>query len=333
MTPMAVKHQEPHVLIISTKLDMATDVVVRLLNSRGVRITRLNTEDFPFNTLLTTELSFNSHHSSVVCSPSYPPVSLDDVSSIWYRRVRSPEKPAQMQSGIYDFCLRESRSALLGMTLAQPVRIMSSPENIWAAEHKTMQLMAAQSVGLLIPETVVTNDPFEVKRAFERFDGRMIAKPVRAGFVDLGEEQYSIFTSQVLESHLDTVEDARWSPTIYQPLVEKRCDIRATIVGTRIFAAEIDSQTNSAARVDWRHSSTPDLPHHKAMLPHDICEGIHRLLHKLGLAFGAIDFIRTPEGKYVFLEINPNGQWLWLDDILDLGISESVADWLCEHAQ
>jgi len=317
----------PHVLIVSTKLDVATDVVVSLLDRRGVRATRINSEDFPFDSFLATTVTPNSLTTTYRFG-ALEPVTLEDVSSIWYRRVRSPERPNTMLQGVYDFCLREARSALLGSILGTNSRIMSPPASIWSAEHKLLQLETARLVGLQIPETVFTNDPNRVMQAFKTFNGKMIAKPIRTGFVDYGSEQQAIFTSQVLESHLERVNDARLSPAIYQPLIPKRFDVRVTAVGSRLFVAEIDSQSDPEASVDWRHTADSHLPHYRSSLPIEVEAGIHKLLSRLGLNFAAIDLIRTPSDQYIFLEVNPSGQWLWLDDMLDLGISEAVADWL-----
>jgi glutathione synthase/RimK-type ligase-like ATP-grasp enzyme len=196
------------------------------------------------------------------------------------------------------------------------------------AEYKPFQLSLARTSGLLIPETLITNDPDQIRQAFHKFGGRMIVKPVRTGFVDYGEEQHAVYTSRVLKQHLGDVESARICPSIYQPLLEKACDIRVTVVGDRLFVAEIDSQSDPDAAVDWRRTSNPDLPHRRGMLSASVAVGILRLTRLLGLTFAAIDLVRTPSGEYVFLEVNPNGQWLWLDDTLNLGITQAVADWL-----
>jgi glutathione synthase/RimK-type ligase-like ATP-grasp enzyme len=233
-----------------------------------------------------------------------------------------------MAQGVYDFCLREARSALLGSILSKKVKIMSPPSSIWSAEHKVLQLTVARDVGLQIPETIITNEPAQITEAFKRFGGNMITKPVRSGFVDYGSEQHAIFTSQVLEDHLQRVADARWSPAIYQPLIPKQFDVRVTVVGSQFFSAEIDSQSDPDAAVDWRHTSNPQLPHREASIPNDVKERLKSMLDILQLRFAAIDLIRTPDGEYVFLEVNPNGQWLWLDDFLNLGISQTVAEWL-----
>ena len=310
-------------------MDVATDAVVTALSKRSVRVTRWNSEDFPFQQSLTARISAAADGIVATADPvGRSPVDFHSASSIWYRRVRVPEKPEGFSTGIYEFCMRESRAALLGTILGLNKRTMSPPAAIWAAEHKIFQLAVAKSAGFAIPETVVTNKPAEVRAAFAKFDGNMIAKAVRSGFLETGSAQFAIYTSQVLEEHLATIEDARWSPAIYQPLIAKKCDVRVTVVGDRFFVAEIDSQVDSAATVDWRRTNNSDLPHRRASLPRQVAEALRQTLSRLGLAFAAIDLIRTPEDGYIFLEINPNGQWLWLDEILGFGISEAIADWL-----
>jgi glutathione synthase/RimK-type ligase-like ATP-grasp enzyme len=205
---------------------------------------------------------------------------------------------------------------------------MSSPAAVWAAEHKILQLRVAQAVGLSVPETVITNDAAEARRAFERFGGRMIAKPVRTGYVEVRGQPHAIFTSAVVKSDLDDMRGAELSPVIYQPLIPKRFDLRVTVVGEKLFVAEIHSQGNDAAKVDWRKTDDPLLPHRRGSVPPETAAAIRELMRRLNLTFGALDFVVSPGGELVFLEVNPNGQWLWLDDQLDLGISEGVAGWL-----
>jgi len=80
--------------------------------------------------------------------------------------------------------------------------------------------------------------------------------------------------------------------------------------------------------VDWRKTTNAKLPHYPLTLPIEIEKHLLNFMQLLGLTFGAIDMIQTPDGEFVFLEVNPSGQWLWIDDILSLGISDAVADWL-----
>lgn len=316
---------ESSVLIVSTMADVATDDVVRRLSARGIPHRRLNTEDFPFF----RTLAFGPEAASEEGWMSVDGEPLPVPTSIWYRRMRSPSKPEGMDDGIYTFCLQENRAALLGGIMGRTARWMSHPAAVWQSEFKPYQLAAARAAGLTVPATVITNDPSRIRQAFSDF-GSMVVKPVRSGHIVHAGQEHAIFTSRVLEQHLEELDDARLSPAIYQALVPKRFDLRVTIVGRRMFAAAIESQSDPAAVVDWRRTENPRLPHHPVSLPERVAAGLLRLMDSLGLTFGAVDMVQTPDDGYVFLEVNPSGQWLWLDDMLGLGISDAVAEWLGE---
>jgi len=315
---------ERHVLIVSTVADIATDYVVRALTSAGVSHHRVNTEELPFARTLTFSLG-----DGIDPSLAFDGLEHRQPSAIWYRRVRSPARPVQMDAGVYEFCLQENRAALLGSLTSINARWMSHPANVWRAEFKPFQLRVAKQAGLHIPRTLITNEPSAIRQAFDSI-GPMVIKPCRSGYAVVNGEECSIYTSRLLAEHLDFVEEARWSPAIYQALVPKRFDIRATVVGTQIFAAAIDSQSDPAAAVDWRHTVNPDLPHHAIELPRTVRDGLLDIMSRLGLTFGAIDLVQTPEGEFVFLEVNPNGQWLWIEDQLGFGISDAIAAWLAQ---
>lgn len=313
----------PYVLVVSTIADAATDDVVRRLASRSVEFRRINTEAFPFTKRITSRFG---------AEPGSPWLEIDGEvlatpAAIWYRRYRAPMLAEGMEPGVYDFCLREARAGLVGSLLATNCRWMSHPTHIWQAEYKPFQLAMAEKVGLWTPRTVITNDPAAVREAFHEFGG-MIVKPLWSGYVAQGGEEHAIYTSRVTEADLEHVARAQLSPAIYQELIPKRFDIRVTIVGKQLFVAAIDSQSDPDAAIDWRHTSDPELPHHRHELPTGVADQLLALMILLNLNFAAIDLVLTPDGKYVFLEVNPNGQWLWIDDKLELGISQAVANWL-----
>lgn len=312
---------DTNILIVSTVADVATDHVVGFLSRWGIAHRRVNTEDFPFDASLTLDFQEGSRTSLSFSGNSQQP------SAIWYRRMRAPALPDGMDPGVYDFCLRENRAVLLGGLLSQQTRWMSKPTAVWQSEFKPYQLRVAKEVGFRIPATIVSNDPVAIRKAFYDF-GSLVVKPARSGhFIEAGEE-FSIFTSLITHSDLDALDDTKWTPSIYQEHIKKLYDVRVTVVGTRLFAAAIHSQTDPEATVDWRRTANPQLPHSVIELPTLVVNQIRALMIILGLEFGCIDFILTEQGEYVFLEVNPSGQWLWLDDQLDLGISEAVASWL-----
>nr|WP_315229790.1 hypothetical protein [uncultured Albidiferax sp.] len=310
------------VLVVSTIADVATDDVIRRLATASIPHHRINTEDIPFSRSMTLSYGEERHDWLELDGQAVPLPT-----AIWYRRVRSSAKPEGMDQGIYQFCLQESRAALLGGISGVQTRWLSHPASIWQAEHKPYQLALAAELGFRVPRTVITNSAAAIRRAAADF-GRMIVKPARSGHIVHRGVEHAVFTSEFLPAHLEDLQGAELSPAIYQELVPKRFDIRVTIVGKKIFAARIDSQSDPQAAVDWRHTANPQLPHQQVTLPADIEGRLLRLMDRLELNFAAIDLIETPDGEHVFLEVNPNGQWLWLDDMLKLGISQAVADWL-----
>lgn len=313
--------RRPSVLIVSTKVDTATDEVANRLTMRDIPHYRLNTEDYPFG----HTMAYNPAERDVwLCCNGHP---IPPPTSVWYRRVRTAPTPEGMEEGVATFCRQEARAAIIGSIIGQPTRWMSHPAAVWQAEFKPYQLHLAATLGLRVPRTIITNSPATVRAAFRDF-GSMIVKTARTGYVQTSVGEYAIYTSRVLEQHLDEVDSARWSPAIYQEFIPKAYDVRVTIVGKRCVAARIDSQSDPAAITDWRQTNNPALPHQSVTLPDSIVEKLHDLMAALRLTFGAIDLIQTSNGDYVFLEINPSGQWLWLDDMLGFGISDTVADWL-----
>jgi glutathione synthase/RimK-type ligase-like ATP-grasp enzyme len=204
---------------------------------------------------------------------------------------------------------------------------MSLPSAVQRAESKILQLQIASTVGFACPETLISNDPTEIRAFFRWEHQRVVAKPLRLGYFNYGDSQSAVYTTALATSDLADDDALTAAPVIYQQHVEKQCDIRVTVIGSRIFAAAIHSQTEASARIDWRRSEV-DLAHTIHDLPEEIAQACIRLVEKLHLKFGAIDLILTPEGRYYFLEINPNGQWLWLEDKLGFMITDAIASWL-----
>ena len=110
----------------------------------------------------------------------------------------------------------------------------------------------------------------------------------------------------------------------------KQYELRVTVVGEDVFAAKILSQDlpEDKGKIDWRQGYDHGLSFSACILPDNISNKCIMLVHALGLNFGCIDLIVKPNGEYVFLECNPNGQWLWLELATGMKISYSIANFL-----
>jgi glutathione synthase/RimK-type ligase-like ATP-grasp enzyme len=142
--------------------------------------------------------------------------------------------------------------------------------------------------------------------------------------------QGEIFTTPLVGYAREDFEPVRHSPCLFQEYVPKAFELRVTVVRDRVFAAEIHSQALAATRHDWRRPELSDVPHRPHELPEAIAGRCVCLVARLGLQFGAIDMIYTPSGEYVFLEINPNGQYGWIEDRTGMRISQAIAEALVE---
>jgi glutathione synthase/RimK-type ligase-like ATP-grasp enzyme len=196
------------------------------------------------------------------------------------------------------------------------------------ADNKHLQLRLAAQLGFRIPSTLMSNGPEELLAFHRRHDGCVIDKQPSVMLARTQGENVMRYSQMVSTRDIAYARRLRYSPMLFQRYVEKAVEIRVTVVGTRVFAAEIHSQSTAHTRHDWRRYDLKHTPHVVHALPAAEASRCLALVEKLGLRYGAVDLILTPQGEYVFLEINPNGQWLWIERRTGLPISDAVADLL-----
>ena len=311
------------VLLVTASYDLAPLYVGAALERRDVPFFRLDTDRFPSE----VQASFDPQRGLSI-SDGDRHISHREVKSVWYRRNVVPNLPADLDRGSSEFCEREARMFLEGTLATLPTRRwLSSPQAIWLAERKPYQLAIATQLGFTLPRTIVTNDDAAVKGF--ALENRLVAKAVSSGYIKGTDGNRAIFTSALASDDIEDLSGLVLAPVIFQEKVVKSSDIRVTVVGNDVFAAEILSQDRESSKVDWRATDDPDLEHRPHDLPSSLARLCLSLVSGLGLAFGALDFALTPDGTYVFFEINPNGEWLWLEDQLGLPISDRIAAWLC----
>ena len=256
-------------------------------------------------------------------------VSSADVKSVWYRRpnrfkleIRDP-----VQKSFAEAELRSFLEGLWAILENRNVFWLSKPAALERGRKKLLQLELAARKGMRTPPTIVTNDPEEVRRFYTACAGKMVFKAIYHEFLDYGDRAYNIPTTLIGPEHLPKLDLVRRSPTLFQQYIEKDHELRVTAVGERAFAAKIDSQKNPLAVVDWRTPKcVQNLDYSKAELDPGVEAFCREMLRDLDLAFGAFDFIVDKKGELWFLEVNPNGQWYWLEDRAGLLISDAIVD-------
>lgn len=284
-------------------------------------------------------------------------IACQDVSAFWYWRPATTQANEEFDPEIRHYIERESKIFISNLWLMTDHALwFPNPESNRIANNKPYQLMLAQKIGFTIPETVAGNNADDARRLLGRHK-KIAIKSLFVGYVTkpLTAPQQVLFQlskwfapAQSHEKVPEQLENAvvvytkQWAseellaeldrfnccPVILQEYIPKKVELRITIVGEKVFTCSIDSQSGDRrTREDWRTSDTP-LTHEVYRLPTDIEQKCLQLCKKLGLNYGCIDMIVTPEDEYVFLEINPLGQWLWVELETGLPISEAIADLL-----
>lgn len=312
------------ILIVTNREDVTADFVVLELKDRKKRFIRFNTEDFPEKINIKVFYKRGRMHGSFKFINSKISLDFSSIKSIWYRRPVMPEFSG-LPREYKKFCIRESLTVLNGVWDNLNCFWVSNPRNIYFAENKLVQLKLVSEIGLLVPRTIISNDYNSIKEFREQCKNNIIIKPVKVGI--LGDESV-IFTSKISSKDFKYLKHSASLPSIYQENIQKGCDIRITVIGQKVFATEIHSQGNIDSQIDWRRSGDVSLPHYKHTLPEDIKNKCLVLVKKLGLRFGAIDMILSKESKYYFLEINPNGQWAWIEKRTNYKLTEALVDML-----
>lgn len=307
------------ILIVShPRDDHAAAVLGELAVTRQPAVL-LDTSLFPREGTLTQR--FDRRRSHFEFRIAGRPVDLDDCRVGWWRR----PQPYALHSGISpdaaEFAYTECHEAVTGAWAGAGMSWVNRPELDEVAHHKPYQLATAVAVGLPVPRTLVTNDPGEA-RAF--IDEIGVDRTVYKTF--LASEHCWRETRILRPEEIGLLDRLPLAPVIFQEYVPADADIRVTVFGPRIFAAAI-TPAPGGYQVDYR-MDMEGARFTSTELPEAILGRLRMLMDRLGLVYGAIDLRRTPDGEYVFLEINPAGEWRFIEQRTGQPLTRAMADLL-----
>ncbi len=315
------------ILIVTNRQDQTADFLILELKHRKSDYVRFNTEDFPKNVLLNWKIK-DGLIDGYLTFPKRQ-IRLNEITSIWYRRPVSPMPALEIiDNEAQNFVVEESRAALEGLWKTLTCFWVSNPDNIRVAENKLYQLKIAAQAGFYVWPTVVTSDTTSAYAFYQECEGDVIYKPLRKGRLIRDDKQSFIFTNLIGNDVADEFNNIKYAPCLLQKYIHKSTELRVTVIGEKVFAVAIESQKTLYAIHDWRRSQD-NLPHRPFELPAGVECRCKNLVKKLGLEFGALDLIVTPDNEYVFVEINPNGQWAWIQQLCpEIPMRETLADLL-----
>jgi hypothetical protein len=282
------------ILILTCPVDLHADAVQVHLDRMGVEYTRLNTADLG-------KPGYLVEAHLLVPGGGYVgrlgDIALEDITCVWHRRptefLGDPDDVAELRAGV-------------GGVLAT-LQHLNDPAAM-AAAHKPRQLVLAARCGLNVPVTLITTDPASAEVFAADRDHGAVVKPM----------------SRRVAGLINGADRSGWARAIHltQARIDKSHDVRLTTADDEWHATAIRSP-----HLDWR----VDLgkcdyePLDDEAVPREVQVGIIGLMRKLRLRYGALDFAVDRSGRWWFLEVNPNGQWLWLEEATGQPISEVVA--------
>jgi hypothetical protein len=320
------------VLVLSPPTDLHAQTVGQRLAELGMDVQYLSLAQILRQFNFSLKLGGSEPRCQLESTPSpidspnkQTSLDMSAFSAIWLRRPGKVKALAVKEPWAAKMVESESNRAVEGFFRILPCLWVNHPSAQTEAGYKFKQLDAARRCGFKVPKTLVTNDPAAVSDFYKACQGKMIYKLIDEAtwqhFPDF-EIPKGIPTTLFRESDLRHLEQVRLGLHLFQECIDKIADIRITVVGNKIFAVRIESQTgqgNIDFRLDYSVAMSP------YRLPDEIAERCLKLLQTLSLNFGAIDICLTPDGNHVFLEVNAQGQWMWMEKDLDLPISRELA--------
>lgn len=301
-----------HALIIKAALDKKDDIVCHIVETDRV--------------CGSGSLSWTNIPEYMSCrlpSSTGTEIDVSTLDAIWWRRGSRPqEKPEWIDSPAdADLIDRDSRDGLLGLLLSRfRGTWISHPKNQTLAENKILQLDAAQRSGFHVPRTLVSNDGPTVRHFAAMLGGEVIAKPVR------GTHKASVYTVRLKSKDLSDDVAIRLCPAIYQEYIEGRHHLRVQCFGDKVYAALIDSPN-----LDWRKDLNGPLI--TTEIDESLKTALQSVLADLGLRMGIVDLKLDESGNPVWLEINPQGQFLFVQGLCGLDLIRAFTDFIASEAR
>ncbi|HSX05696.1 MAG TPA: hypothetical protein VLF69_04465 [Candidatus Saccharimonadales bacterium] len=257
---------------------------------------------------------------------------ITSVKSVWYRKPKIYPEQIQVPP-------EYKKYALSAMRIHADAMLSLFPDAFWLSDYyailrassKPWQQIVAHRLGFHIPDTTATSDAQRAKQ-FLAAHNRTVVKTQAAHMPVFGTEVRTFPTTLVQEGETVDMKGLHLSPAIFQQAIDFAYELRVSVVGDKVFTGRIvdhHAKDMPAAMRDWRINHLYEAAKFEAYdLPPALARQCVSLVKELGLRFGAIDLIVDKKGKVWFLEINPNGQWAFIEDDTDLPIGKAIADLL-----
>lgn len=313
------------ILILSSATDATTTFLCEKLFEKRIPFIRFDIENFP-----------NSWHINWEINPYMPTtfigeqetINLDSVKSVWFRRPGTPSiDPAVTELSAREFAVKECEVSLSAVWQDLDVLWVNHPRSIMYATRKPHQLKTAKKLGFNIPATILSNDPKAIKDFWLSQNKSVVFKTLHQDAIEIDGVNFFAYASLLKAHHLNNTQSIAISPSLFQQYIKPKLELRVTVIGEKVFAAAIDSKSVKV-KTDWRRISPDKQKWFIFDLPKELEQKCIALVKGYNLEFGAIDLIISEDDDVYFLELNANGQWVWIELITGLEMSKAMIELL-----
>lgn len=317
--------KKEQILIISSKFDPHSDYVINKINCLGFgdKVVRFNTEDLYDNCIL----NFSFNKSYLHFKDSERTINIEQIKTVWYRRPKE-FKINEEVIAYKKYIFEQTNAALNGFYFATHInsKWINPLDVLYKARLKIQQLFLAKKIGFKIPDTIVTNSQNELLIFFKKHN-KISNKSLDYPNAKIEGQLYPLY-NRIIEKDIfiENLDSIKYCPGLFQEYIDKVIDIRVVIIGEIITAFAIYSQENESTIVDVRGTNPINLKHELYDLPKDLLKKIRIFIKEQGLIFSSMDLILGKNGFYYFLENNPNGQWVWLEEVTGYELSKIFID-------
>jgi len=305
-------------VIVAPAADVHAQAVCAELRALSVEPRILDVDEFTVSYDLTAAVGAGSAPRLEIQFRDSPArLGAEEISGLWWRRPAMPLDAfrTDRSHGVMNIARAERRSALIGSLTGCLGNAFNDQGRSRQAALKPAQLVRATLLGLQVPQTLISNDPADVRDFYEQLNGRIVYKMFNGS-------PFGLYGTRPLEpADLENLERLQAGPAIFQERVDGEFDVRATVVGDEMFAAKLEHDPDAEV-VDTRFLAARITPH---PLPAELARTLVRYVREAGLVYSAIDLRFSPERGYVFFEANPEGQFLWIEQATGLPISRAIA--------
>ena len=294
------------ILIITCSYDKTIDYIIEKNKYRA--------NFFRFNIDLFADYGITISNSYWEISYRNNTINSNTTLSIYYRKPTFPDTSDFAPE--YRRIINSDILAIIdGLANSFSGVVLTKPYLLRQAENKIFQLIYAKSHSILMPKSFIGNNAH-----WKCINDQRIIKPISVGKIETSSGIAIIQTNLMHEN--DSYDSPELTPVYIQEYIKKSFEVRITVVDDDFFAVKIVSDN----MIDWRAGNNNQ--YEIIDIPIEIKKCIKMMMKDFQLRFGAIDYIVDVDGKWYFLEINPNGQWQWLECILGLSISDSIMNML-----